>query len=108
MATTAKPKQPTYSWILDPHECFICPESYQTVTGLWETAERATFHDAELAQATQEINGILSRVEKRNKDKSRKLSFIEFQNRQFLVWARYGVGQWDEDKTVIKELKLKK
>ena len=105
-----KPKKKTYSWSLDPSGmlCFQNPQSYQTVTGLWEVTELTDFHDAELAQATKEINAILSGLEKSNKDSERELSFIRFRDRHFLVWARYGaVGQFDEDETVIKELKLK-
>ena len=104
-----KPKK-TYSWWLDPEGmfCHKSPDSYQTVTNLWEVTELTAFHDAELAQATKEINAILSGLEKSNKDSQRELSFIRFGDRHFLVWARYGaVGQFDEDETVIKELKLK-
>ena|ERR1700730_3479520 len=100
----------TWSWSLDPHGmiCFPSPESYQTVTKLWETTELTAFHDAELAKATKEINAILSGLEKSNKDPERTLSFILFRNRHFLVWARYGaVGPSDGEKIIVKELKLK-
>jgi hypothetical protein len=66
------------------------------------------FHDAELAQATKEINAVLSRLEKGNKDSGRKLSLIEFQNRHLLVWAEYGaVGPYDDEATIIEALGLK-
>jgi hypothetical protein len=112
MATEKRkpPKPLTRTWVLDPHgmTCYVAPESYQTLTGLWETTELTAFHDAELARATKEINGILAALEKSNKDSTRTLSFVRFRNQQFLVWARYGaVAQWDEEKTIIKELKLK-
>jgi hypothetical protein len=100
----------TYTWSLNPHGmlCYVDPESYQTVTKLWETTELTAFHDAQLAQATKEINSILREVEKNNKDRERKLSFVRFRNQHFLVWARYGaVGRNDEEKTIAKELKLK-
>ncbi len=100
----------TYSWTLNPHGMLCLPdkESYQTLTNLWETTELTAFHDADLAQATKQINGILSRLEKSNKESERKLSFIRFRNRHFLVWARYGAfGPLDQDKTIIRELKLK-
>lgn len=100
-----------YSWVLNPTDGLLCFEdltSFQTVTKLWEVTELTTFHDAELAQATKDINAILSGLEKSNKDSTRKLSFIRFRNQHFLVWARYGaVGQLDKEETVIKELKLK-
>jgi hypothetical protein len=103
-------KGKTYTWALDPHGmlCWINPESYQTITKLWETTEATAFHDAELAKATKAINAILGQLEKNNKDKERKVSFIRFRDQHFLVWARYGaVGQHDDEKTIIKELKLK-
>ncbi|HEX2450741.1 MAG TPA: hypothetical protein VHJ69_06360 [Gemmatimonadales bacterium] len=88
--------------------CFRWTESWQTLTNLWETTDLTAFHDAELAQATKDINAILRRLEESNKDSNRKLSFIRFRNRHFLVWARYGaVGQFDDDETIVQELKLK-
>jgi len=104
-----EPKK-TYTWVLDPEGmlCFRADESFCTVTNFWETTQLTDFHDAELAQATKEIKAILRNVEKSNKDSGRKLSFIRFQNRHFLVWARHGaVGQRDEGKTIIKALNLR-
>ena len=75
---------------------------------LWEAAELTEFHDAELARATKEINAIYSRLERNNRNRERKLSLIEFQNRHLLVWARYGVvGPEDDEETIKKALKLK-
>jgi hypothetical protein len=105
-----KPKPKTYSWVLSPDGmyCYVTTESYQTLTNLWETTELTAFHDAELAGATKEINAILGKLEKNNKDSKRKLSFIRFRNQHFLVWAKYGaVGLSDDDRTITKGLKLK-
>ncbi len=106
-----KPKDPplTYSWTLDPTGmlCYASPDSYQTVTKFWESTELTDFHDAELAKATKEINAILGKIEKSNKDPKRKLSFIRFKNQRLLVWAEYGVGPHDDHKTIVKALKLK-
>ena len=111
---TGKPKPTeTYQWLCadrqcDTMDCFKSEWDSQTVTNLWEAKELTDFHDAELAQATKKINAILSRIEKGNKDKKRKLSFIKFQNRHFLVWAGYGVvGSDDDEKTIRKALRLK-
>jgi hypothetical protein len=105
----AQGKGTKYTWYLNPHGMLCAPdvESYQTVTKLWETTELAAFHDAPLAQGTKQINGILERLEKNNKDKERKLSFIRIRNQHFLVWATYAVGQHDDERIVAKELKLK-
>ena len=100
----------TYSWWLDPMGmlCFISDAASQTLTNLWEATELTAFHDAELAKATKEINSILSGLEKNNKDPNRKLSFILFQNRHFLVWAGYGaVGPFDDEKVIAEGFKLK-
>lgn len=105
-----KPKPETkYAFTIKDKKvsCFKSPQGGQTVVGLWE-ANQSEFHDAELARATKEINEILRRVEKNNRDPERTLSLIEFENRHFLVWASYGtVGPSDDDKTIIKTLKLK-
>lgn len=100
-----------YTWIYSPEYgvlCYLYDKAEQTLTNLWEVEELTEFHDAELAKATKEINAILSGVEKRNKNPERKLSFILFQNRHLLVWARYdAVGPDDDEKTLEKALRLK-
>jgi hypothetical protein len=104
-----KPKQ-TYTWVLSPEYGMLCypGKAEQTLTNLWEADELTTFHDAALARATKEINAILSQVQRNNKDRARKLSFIQFRNRHFLVWAGYGaVGPDDDDATIVKSLGLK-
>jgi len=108
------PKTPieTYSWLCgdpkcDTVDCYKSKLDYQTVCKLWGAKELSNFHDAELAAATTKINAVLSRIEKGNKDKKRKLSFIKFQDRLLLVWAGYGVvGPYDDFKTIKKALKL--
>jgi hypothetical protein len=54
---------------------------------LWEADELTDFHDADLMQATKEINAILTKIVNNNKDSTRKLSYIQFQNRHLLVLA---------------------
>jgi hypothetical protein len=113
MATTGNGKIETYMWIcgdLDCKtiDCFPARSLSQTVCNLWEANELTGFHDAELAQGTKKINAIVSRIEKGNKNKKRKLSFLHFRNRLFLIWAEYGVvGPDNDDKTIMKALKLR-
>jgi hypothetical protein len=99
-----------YTWILSPEYGILCypyDKDEQTLTNLWEAVELTHFHDAVLAKATKRINAILDAVAKGNKYRDRKLSFIEFKNRHFLVWAGYGtVGPFDDDKTIMKSLQL--
>jgi hypothetical protein len=79
-----KPPEPKYSGIRKDKmvTCFKGSGGC-TVIKLWEAAELSRFHDEVLAQATKEINAILSTLEKDNKDPDRCPSFIEFQNRHF-------------------------
>jgi len=113
MISTGGGRPPTYEWICgdrecDTIDCFRGPLDSQTICKLWGATGVSSFHDAELAGATKKINSILSRIEKANKNKKRKLSFIKFENRLLLVWAGYGVvGPYDDYKTIKKALKLR-
>ncbi len=113
MIDTGGKSTETFTWICgdqqcDTIDCFKSPDNRQTVCRLLEANELTGFHDAELAHATKKINAIVSGIEKANKNKKRKLSFIQFQNRLFLIWAEYGVvGPDDDDKTIRKALKLR-
>ncbi|HXZ81131.1 MAG TPA: hypothetical protein VEG30_14475 [Terriglobales bacterium] len=108
----SKPTE-TYQWLCADQqckvlECFISKWNSQSVCSLWEVNQLSAAHDAQLAEATKRINAIISRLDKGNKDRNRKLSFVQFQNRHLLVWARYGaVGPNDDPKKVIKALGLK-
>jgi len=103
----------TYQWLCgdqqcDTIDCFKSSWDTQTVTNLWGAKELTGFHDAALANATKRINAILGKIAKGNKDRKRKLSFIQFQNRLFLVWAGYGaVGPDDDEETIMKALRLR-
>jgi hypothetical protein len=80
----------------------------QTVVRLLEAETLTDFHDADLARATKEINAIVDKIEKNNKDPNRKVSLIEFRGRHLMVWASYGaVTPYDDDTEIIKALKLK-
>jgi hypothetical protein len=102
--------QKTYSWSYSGGKvnCCTSQDSTCTVSNLWEVAELTAFHDAELKQATKEINGILEDINKNNKDPKRDLSFIQIKDRHFLVWTYPGlVGPDDGDPTIRKMLRLK-
>jgi hypothetical protein len=104
-----KPKPKKYTWILSPSGmlCHVDSAGGQTVSGLWEAGE-SSFHDADLARATKEINGILGQLEESNEDPGRQLGFIEVENRLLLVWASYdAVGPEDDPDTIRRALRLK-
>ena len=99
----------TYSWVKKGTKvnCFKGTGTCH-VANLWETEELTAFHDANLAGATKEINAIIEKIQKNNQDSKRTLSFIQFQNRHYLVWSNGGgVTPYDDDATIIKALKLK-
>ena len=105
-----RPKPPKYSWILQPSGviCFADPLGGQTIARLWEADTKSSFHDETLASATKEINAILTRCEASRASDDMVLSFIEFQDRLLLVWARYDVvSSYDEDEEIIKAFGLK-
>jgi hypothetical protein len=79
------------------------------VSGLLESGDVSSFHDAELAHATGEINSILSKTTEKNKDATRRLSFISVKGRLFLVWTQCEetVGPDDDLETIKKTLHLK-
>ena len=111
MPVPTKPKN-TYSWVIGPKTrkvyCYRSPRADQQVAGLWEAEKLTSFHDAELAKATKEINAILSKIQKGNRDPDRTLSLVLFQNRPFLVWASYEiVGPDDDEAMIMKTLGLK-
>ena len=109
-----KPKPPTpkpkkYTWVLGPGgvNCYESTKGGQTVSRLWE-ADESSFHDAQLAGATRQINSILERLEKGNEDPERRLSFIEVESQPFLVWSRYeAIGPDGDPDTIRKALRLK-
>ena len=90
-------------------DCFKSKDNRQTVCKLWQVSAPAAFHDAALMEATAKINAIFARLERGNRDKSRHLSFVQFQNRLMLIWASYGrISADDGLKEIRKRLKLKR
>lgn len=103
-------KKKSYSWTTKDGKVHCCTSetSTCTVSNFWEVGELTSFHDAQLRQATKEINAILEDIKKRNRQPERDLSFIQIKDRHFLVWAHHGlVGPDDDDDTVRKMLRLK-
>ncbi|HLW49251.1 MAG TPA: hypothetical protein VKW09_16010 [bacterium] len=102
----------TYSWVIGPITrkiyCYKSSRADQVVSKFWEADGETAYHDADLVNATKEINAILSKVERGNGDPDRQLSLVIFKNRPFLVWASYEiVGPDDDEATIAKALKLK-
>jgi hypothetical protein len=103
-----KPK--SYSWTSKDGKINCCenPANDCKVSKLWEVGELTSFHDSELAEATKQINAILSELKRGNRDQKRELAFIQFKDRHFLVWTIPGnVGPHDDDEKIKKMLRLK-
>jgi hypothetical protein len=102
-----KPKR-TWKNVNGKVHCYSSPDNDCFVISLWQ-AGRSDFHDAALQDATAKITGILDRVERKNEDSSRRLSFINIKGRLMLVWTHPGgVGSSDtHDDELDKRLKLK-
>ena len=113
MVDTGKPTVETYAWLCadqqcETMDCYKSSRDSQTVCKLWTVSGLSEFHDAALQSATKKINAVFDRLEKGNRDKDRKLSFIKHSNRLLLVWAGYGrVGPDDDFKVIKKALKLR-
>lgn len=108
---TPKPP-PSRSWIIDPWtkklKCYKHKNADCIVVGLWQP-QRSDIHDAELQNATKEINGILDRVERDNEDSSRHLCFIKFRSRWMLAWSQHEevVTSSSPDTEIAKALNLR-
>jgi hypothetical protein len=110
----ARPKpQPKRSWVYRPDtKHVVCYKSSAAdcavIDKLWE-AGRSDFHDAELQNATAEINKILNRVDRDNEDSSRHLCLINVQGRLMLVWTQHGnfVSSADVERDIARALKIK-
>jgi hypothetical protein len=99
-----------YAWSFKDGKMTCCTSETSTcnVSKLWELAGVSEFHDADLQQATKEINAILDAVRKTNRDPKRSLNFVQIRDRHFLAWTEGGiVGPHDDDQTLRKALKLK-
>lgn len=106
-----KPPAPTYDYSISEHDVVICFKSSEnkcTVKARLLEAAHSEFHDEVLQHATQEINEILDTLERNNRDASRHLSFIDFQNRSMLVWSKpsAGVSREDDEDEIAKALRL--
>jgi hypothetical protein len=102
----------TYAWSYDEKakkmSCCENKTSSCNVSSLWEVTSITEFHDAELQQATIEINGILDGLQRANRDPSRDLHMVEIEGRHLLAWAHSDlVGPDSGDARIAKMLRLK-
>lgn len=114
----AAPKEKKRSWYIPKDHvlrCFPSPADDCAVASLWSSSASAGFFDADLEQATDEINATLQRVAMKSPSDA-LLSFIVVGARLFLVWTRPSksarpepgdVGPHNDAKSIAEVLRLK-
>lgn len=105
-----KETEKTYAWSFDNGKMNCCESTSNTcnVAKLWEGVT-SPFHDAELRQATREINAILEDLERSNRDAARKLHLVQIHDRHLLAWVHSDLVSSGSDRaTVTKMLRLPK
>ena len=110
------PWKKKYGWAAatppDKIVCFKSSEDTQVIGSdprkSLVTARRLTpFHDAELAQCTKEINAILARVRRGNKNPNRELAFLRVPGGLFLAWTEHAIGAQDDEADINRVLGIK-
>ena len=110
------PWKKKYAWaaIREPHvvSCFRSSDDTQIMgknpeKSLMSAARLTPFHDKELAQCTKEINAILAKVSRGNKDKNRELAFLRVPGGLFLAWTQHAVGSEDDSAEINRVLGIK-
>lgn len=105
-----KETQKTYAWSFDNGKMNCCESTSNTcnVAKLWEGAASA-FHDAEIQQATKEINAILAELDRSNRDKARELRLVQIHDRHLLAWVHSDLVSSGTDQAIVaKALRLPK
>jgi hypothetical protein len=98
------------SWMMVGHDvyCYRSRESLQLLAKFREPARLTQFHDESLAQVTRDINALLSKTQRANKDSKRELAIISTPRGPMLAWTRHGVvSPDDEDAKIEKALGFK-
>jgi hypothetical protein len=99
------------SYILGTSGTVYCYPSQRggcVIDKFWESLDAATgsFHDADMAEATLQVNAVLDRL-KEARDPGRGLSFISVENALLLVLTEPGIGPDDEPPVIREALGLK-
>jgi hypothetical protein len=81
-------------------QCHVIGLNADGSYGLVAPKETSTFHDETLAEATKEINSILTRIVRENSEPNRGLHFIQVPNGLLLAWGVEVADKQDEDSAV--------
>ena len=106
MAGTGAPKK--YDYTISSKHIVTCFEDAADMCNVrkFTGADLSDFHDAELKQCTNEINALLTAVQKKNP--SRELCILRTPKGPFLAWTIHdGVGSSASEAKIIKALGLK-
>lgn len=77
-------------WVMTSNgkvHCFKSETSNCFVSGLYTADQLTAFHDAQLAEVTKEINGLLERAARTRSDPTTELSLIAVGNGLMLAWT---------------------
>lgn len=79
----------TYTYAISGGKCYCYPHKMggQTLAFLWQPDEPTVHHDRRLMRTTARLNQVLRDLADSPPSAELELSFIEFQNRLFLVWS---------------------
>ena len=101
----------TRNWIATGNKtvvCFKSPVDACLVKNFWQAAEFTPWHTEELASATTQIQRLIDQVTERNKNPSRHLAILSYDDRPLLAWVQHdGVSADDDVDTVVRALGLK-
>ncbi len=95
-----RPPKSKFSWmkVNGVVHCYEHPDDLQVIAKFKEARRRSSFHDAQLARCTKEINRILDKVKRNNKNEKRELAILRTSGGLFLAWTEYGaVGPYDDN-----------
>jgi hypothetical protein len=93
-------RQPKLSWMMinGVVYCYENPDDLQVMAKFKAVKRLSSFHDAQLARCTKEVNRILDKVKRNNKNPKRELAILRTSGGLFLAWTEYGaVGPYDDD-----------
>lgn len=105
------PWKKTYGWATDPAslkvKCFKSSADTQIMGRLVSAERLSSFHDAELARCTEEINKILERAERQHKNLNEELAFLRVPGGLFLAWTENAISSEDDAEEINMALGIR-
>ena len=102
----ARPKR---AYVIDKQGkciCFTSDHDTCIVASLVSARTESAFHDAALAQCTKEMDALLSKARKTNKENHRELAFLITPEGLLLAWVEHGIGAHDDEREINRALHI--